>query len=112
MQKQQQRRNQNQIKARERAQAAEVAAAWQKAGRATAKLVRGKIETAKQRALRIRQEKFSRAKDIYATANFIAVVDRGGTSYYKKNDENRAIARVVLGGQIRIGKTGNKRVKI
>ena len=59
MQKQQQRRNQNQVKARERAQAAEAAAAWQKAGRATAKLVRGKIETAKQRALRIRQEKFS-----------------------------------------------------
>ena len=109
MQKQQQR--QNQVKARERAQAAEAAAAWQKAGRATAKLVRGKIETAKQRALRIRQEKFSRARDIYATANFIAVVDRGGTSYYKKNDENRAIARVVLGGQARKDLTGGEKAE-
>jgi hypothetical protein len=34
------------------------------------------------------------------------VVDRDGTSYYKKNDENRAIAKKVTGGKLRIGKRG------
>ena len=42
------------------------------------------------------------------TANYIAVVGRGGTKCYKKNDENRAIARKVKGGKLRFGRNGRK----
>lgn len=62
--------------------------------------------TAKQKALQKRERIFAKARDIYATPNYIAVVDRDGTSYYKKNDENRAIAKKVTGGKLRIGKRG------
>lgn len=65
--------------------------------------------TAKQMALKKREKIFASASDIYATPDYIAVVDRDGTSYYKKNDENRAIAKKVTGGKLRIGKRAGKK---
>ena len=64
--------------------------------------------SAKQKALQARERTFAKARDIYATPNYIAVVDKGGTSYYKKNDENSAIARRVTGGRLRVGKRTGK----
>lgn len=64
--------------------------------------------SAKQKALQARERTFAKARDIYATPNYIAVVDKGGTSYYKKNDENRAIAKKVTGGKLRVGKRTGK----
>lgn len=45
---------------------------------------------------------------MYQTANYIAVVGRDGTKYYKKNDENRAIARKVKGEKLRFGRSGRR----
>ena len=64
--------------------------------------------TAKQKALKNREKIFASASDIYATPNYIAVVDRNGTSYYKKNDENRAIANKVTCGKLCFGKRGSR----
>lgn len=68
--------------------------------------------TAKQKAVKNREKIFSDAKDVYLTVNYIAVVGRGGTKYYKKNDENRAIARKTKGGKLRMGKNGNRYTNI
>lgn len=67
----------------------------------------GKL-SAKQTAVKNREKIFSNAKDVYQTANYIAVVGREGTKYYKKNDENRAIARKVKGGKLRFGRSGRR----
>lgn len=66
----------------------------------------------KQKAVKNREKIFSDAKDVYLTVNYIAVVGRGGTKYYKKNDENRAIARKAKGGKLRMGKNGNRYTNI
>lgn len=58
------------------------------------------------RALLKREKKFREATDLYATRNHIVVKNRTGSSYYKKNDENRALVRKVTGGWIR---SGNKK---
>lgn len=64
--------------------------------------------SAKQKAVRNREKIFSDAKDLYLTPNYIAVVGREGTKYYKKNDENRAIARKVKGKKLRLGRSGKR----
>ena len=68
--------------------------------------------TAKQKAVKNREKIFSDAKYVYLTVNYIAVVGRGGTKYYKKNDENRAIARKAKGSKLRMGKNGNRYTNI